>query len=134
MSLFMFIRTQFLAERMLGRKTSPKSLLSRTKASAFGWIEEPCADGVVVIAISLFTKVPGSIPDRGKKRRFLTIRLFVHAVHLSSFLWRSDPFRGITSSLGEPSSDGQKPHWVIECFLPKLSPAFFNNYVQCTSV
>ena len=30
-----------------------------------------CADGVVVIAISLYTEVPGSIPERGKKRRFL---------------------------------------------------------------
>ncbi len=31
----------------------------------------PCTDGVVVIAISLFPEVPGSIPERGKKRRFL---------------------------------------------------------------
>ncbi len=28
-------------------------------------------DGVVVIAISLFPEVPGSIPESGKKRRFL---------------------------------------------------------------
>ncbi len=48
----------------------------------------PCADVVVVIAISLFPEVPGSIPERGKKRRF---------VHLLSFFRRSDPFRGITS-------------------------------------
>ncbi len=57
-----------------------------------------CADGVVVIAISLFPEVPGSIPERGKKRRFLWIRLFVHAVHLLSFLWRSDPSRGVYNS------------------------------------
>ncbi len=55
---------------------------------------KPCADGVVVIAISLFPEVPGSIPERGKKRRFLWILLLVH---LLSFLRRSDPFRGITS-------------------------------------
>ena len=29
-----------------------------------------CADGAVVIAISLFPEVRGSIPERGKKRRF----------------------------------------------------------------
>ncbi len=29
------------------------------------------ADGVVVIAISLYPEVPGSIPECGKKRRFL---------------------------------------------------------------
>ena len=28
--------------------------------------EAPCANGVVVIAISLFPEVPGSIPERGK--------------------------------------------------------------------
>ena len=32
---------------------------------------KPYADGVVVIAISLYPEVPGSIPERGKKRRFL---------------------------------------------------------------
>ena len=31
----------------------------------------PCADGVVVIAISLFPEVPGSIPERGKERKVL---------------------------------------------------------------
>ena len=34
-------------------------------------LNQPCGDGVVVIAISLFPEVPGSIPDRGKIRRFL---------------------------------------------------------------
>ena len=33
--------------------------------------EEPCADGVVVIAISLYPDIPRSIPKRDKKRRFL---------------------------------------------------------------
>ena len=50
-----------------------------------------CADGV--IAISLFPEVPGSIPECSRKRRLLWIRLFVHTVHLLSFL------RGITSPL-----------------------------------
>ena len=44
------------------------------------YVIKPCLDGVVVIAISLYPEVPGSIPERGKKRRFLSIRLFVHAV------------------------------------------------------
>ena len=32
---------------------------------------EPCADGVVVIAISLFPEVLSSIPERAKKMRLL---------------------------------------------------------------
>ena len=56
-----------------------------------------CADGVVVIAVSLFKEVPGSIPEHRKKRSFLRIRLFVQAVHMLSFLRRSDPTPGITS-------------------------------------
>ncbi len=51
----------------------------------------PCADGVVIIAISLFPEVPCSIPERGKKRSFLWMRLFLHAVHLLRFLRGSDP-------------------------------------------
>ncbi len=38
--------------------------------------KKPFADGVVVIVISLFPEVPGSIHERDKKRRFLSIRLF----------------------------------------------------------
>ena len=55
---------------------------------------ELCADGVVVIAISLFSEVPGSIPERGKKRRFLRTSLFVHAVHFLSILGHSYPQDG----------------------------------------
>ena len=72
----------------------------RTWSTFSTWLrygKKPCADGVVVIAISLFPEVPGSIPEGGKKRRFLWKRLFVHAVHLLSFFRRSDPFLGITS-------------------------------------
>ena len=47
----------------------------------------PCADGVVVIAISLYPEVPGSIQ---KTRMFV----HAHAVHLLSFLRRSDSPRG----------------------------------------
>ena len=32
---------------------------------------QTCSDGVVVIAMPLFPEVPGSIPERGKKRWFL---------------------------------------------------------------
>ena len=53
----------------------------------------PCADGVAVIAISLFPEALGSIPERGKKRRFLRIRLFVHAVH---FVELSSAFRSLS--------------------------------------
>ncbi len=50
-------------------------------------LEKPCADGVVVIAISQFPKVSGSISERGKKRNML--------VEPSSGSFRS--FSGITS-------------------------------------
>ncbi len=41
---------------------------------------------------------PGFDPrERQEKKLFLWILLFVHAVHLLSFLRRSNPFRGITS-------------------------------------
>ena len=36
-------------------------------------IDKPCAVGVVVIGISVYPEVPGSIPERGKKRRLISI-------------------------------------------------------------
>ncbi len=75
--------------------------------------QKPCADGVVVIAISLLPEVPCSIPESGKKRRFLWIRLFVHAVQLLSFLRRSDPFRGITSPLASHPRIGKSYILVV---------------------
>ncbi len=75
---------------------------------------KPCVDGVVVIAISLFPEVPGSIPERGKKRRSLWIRLFVHAVHLLSFLRRSDPLSGDNLALANHLRFGPKPHFQMQ--------------------
>ena len=62
---------------------------------AIKWLEKPCADGVVVIAISLFPEVPGSIPERGKKKKV--------------------PMNTLVCSC-EPSSDGPKPHINIDLF------------------
>ena len=78
-------------------ETQPDNWLWLYRDSKLSTSQKPCADGVEVIAISLFLEVPGSIPEHSKKSSFLWKPLFVHAVHLLRFLRRSDPFRGITS-------------------------------------
>ncbi len=100
------------------KRLKPQLSHGMLPSNGYIWCMRPCADGVVVIAISLFPEVPGSIPERGKTRRFLWIRLFVHAVHLLSFLRRSDPFRGITS----PTR--RLPYWANGLFYPRWSYRF----------
>ena len=63
LSSWIMIRKSFFPEKILKYNNTRK----------------PCADGAVVIAISLFPEVSGSIPKCGKKRRFLWICLFAYA-------------------------------------------------------